>query len=891
MLRKYVHRDLREPESLIAAGRVIIAAGILLYAWLDAGDIRLFHILLFGAFVSNSALPYFVRNLIPKTGICAAQIFIDTVLMMPVLYLTGGVASPFIWIVFLILIEQELILPARMRAFLLPLYILVLFVGVPVLGLSSIPFLLFSLLTLLTILILERFRNLMDIERIASKQASAIRQDLLLAREELLTTATKLQQLEETRDIFHRTAESLLKLIPCEAISYYRIDWDNRMLQPVLSFGKDAENVMECGFSLDKGISGSIALTGQPEIVNDALSDPRAFHVPGTRDEVEAIMCLPLTDGERSIGVFCLYRLDGGIFTMEELETARLFSTQAEVAIRNAGLLKESKRRTHLLSTVLDLGRDINASLDIEEICKALYTKCSSVIDTSDFFIALLEEDFKTVNYIFLKDRDQTIHDLRLPFADTIAGYAIKSGQSVLLDEEILGSAARKFNRPYAPKSGIVTPLHAMNRIVGAVSVQSYEADVYDEESRLFLEILARQAGAALHNAYLYNKAVNAFKEIEKSQDEFIEAEKNRLRGEIGKNVAHEFNNLLATILGRTEVLLATTIDEKSRQQLETIHQSATSGAELVRHVTDIVPGEMQFDAYPIPLDVLLKSKLKSVDDDSSLDRWKFAEDAQFPLIYLPRSKAEVMVQHLVETITSAHPNGGIIHVSQVGSDSDKQTIRIDVRTPSPPDLPQSASLFRGVEKDQAKGARQARLILRELGGGLRYRESIHGDISFTLTLPNVGTPTTSCEKSKVLVVDDEDSVRDVLCDMVNLLGYSAFPASSGEDALTQLEMESFDIVVTDVGMPGMDGMALLDAIREKDSRTPVILVTGWGTGEYDRLLEADQHLWVLCKPIQVAQMQNSLQEAGSTLTASIESSMTPASPTQKDDTDTQENA
>ena len=289
-----------------------------------------------------------------------------------------------------------------------------------------------------------------------------------------------------------------------KGISYYRIDWDNRMLQPVLSFGKDAENVMECGFSLDKGISGSIALTGQPEIVNDALSDPRAFHVPGTRDEVEAIMCLPLTDGERSIGVFCLYRLDGGIFTMEELETARLFSTQAEVAIRNAGLLKESKRRTHLLSTVLDLGRDINASLDIEEICKALYTKCSSVIDTSDFFIALLEEDFKTVNYIFLKDRDQTIHDLRLPFADTIAGYAIKSGQSVLLDEEILGSAARKFNRPYAPKSGIVTPLHAMNRIVGAVSVQSYEADVYDEESRLFLEILARQAGAALHLSLIH---------------------------------------------------------------------------------------------------------------------------------------------------------------------------------------------------------------------------------------------------------------------------------------------------------------------------------------------------------------------------------------------------
>jgi YesN/AraC family two-component response regulator len=91
--------------------------------------------------------------------------------------------------------------------------------------------------------------------------------------------------------------------------------------------------------------------------------------------------------------------------------------------------------------------------------------------------------------------------------------------------------------------------------------------------------------------------------------------------------------------------------------------------------------------------------------------------------------------------------------------------------------------------------------------------------------------------------------------------------------------------------MPGMDGMALLDAIRERDSRTPVILVTGWGAGEYDHLLEVDQYLWVLCKPIQVAQMQNSLQEAGSTLTTSIESSVTPLSSTQKDGTEIQENA
>ncbi|HEY2734244.1 MAG TPA: EAL domain-containing protein [Polyangiales bacterium] len=85
---------------------------------------------------------------------------------------------------------------------------------------------------------------------------------------------------------------------------------------------------------------------------------------------------------------------------------------------------------------------------------------------------------------------------------------------------------------------------------------------------------------------------------------------------------------------------------------------------------------------------------------------------------------------------------------------------------------------------------------------------------------------------ARVLVVDDEERVRSVMVRMLSALGYNVFAANDGAEALRVLEVESIDLVVTDLSMPKVDGMTVLREVRERHQELPVVLVTGVPTTE-----------------------------------------------------------
>lgn len=84
----------------------------------------------------------------------------------------------------------------------------------------------------------------------------------------------------------------------------------------------------------------------------------------------------------------------------------------------------------------------------------------------------------------------------------------------------------------------------------------------------------------------------------------------------------------------------------------------------------------------------------------------------------------------------------------------------------------------------------------------------------------------------KILVVDDEEGARELFNTILTDEGYEVALASDGEDALTQMKGNSYDLVVTDIKMPGMDGLQLLQELRKLGSRADVIMVTAYGEVE-----------------------------------------------------------
>lgn len=118
---------------------------------------------------------------------------------------------------------------------------------------------------------------------------------------------------------------------------------------------------------------------------------------------------------------------------------------------------------------------------------------------------------------------------------------------------------------------------------------------------------------------------------------------------------------------------------------------------------------------------------------------------------------------------------------------------------------------------------------------------------------------TSSAPDPKILLVDDNAVVRDMLVDLVGSLGYAADAASGGVEALALFDRNRYDIVLTDLLMPGMSGWDVLAAVRERDPRMPVIIITG--TPAVGDPRAAQPGVAVLKKPVDVKALDDTIKE------------------------------
>jgi CheY-like chemotaxis protein len=105
----------------------------------------------------------------------------------------------------------------------------------------------------------------------------------------------------------------------------------------------------------------------------------------------------------------------------------------------------------------------------------------------------------------------------------------------------------------------------------------------------------------------------------------------------------------------------------------------------------------------------------------------------------------------------------------------------------------------------------------------------------------------------RLLVVDDEELVRSLICELLEDMGHESVGASGGEEGLELFDREHFDAVFTDVGMPHMSGWEFTRALKARRPTLPVAVITGWG--EIIGPAEKTQADWVLTKPFSMGQI------------------------------------
>ena len=185
-------------------------------------------------------------------------------------------------------------------------------------------------------LAVESARQYQELEQAKREmeQQLEVRHDLLDLSRYLLCT------LDHTA-VFEQIADVLKSLVDYDCIDISLVDEARGELVTIFAQDAYADQIMEFRVPIDQGVSGWVVRHNQAQLVNDMYADPRVVQIPGTGQEPQASILVPLTFIDKVLGVLIIDRLGGRIFQEHELETAQLFANLAAIAIRNARSYKE----------------------------------------------------------------------------------------------------------------------------------------------------------------------------------------------------------------------------------------------------------------------------------------------------------------------------------------------------------------------------------------------------------------------------------------------------------------------------------------------------------------------------------------------------------------------
>jgi signal transduction histidine kinase/CheY-like chemotaxis protein len=363
-------------------------------------------------------------------------------------------------------------------------------------------------------------------------------------------------------------------------------------------------------------------------------------------------------------------------------------------------------------------------------------------------------------------------------------------------------------------------------------------------------------------------------------REQFSQVEKMSALGQLASGVAHDFNNTLAGILGRAELMLRRATDPDTRRGLEIIIQAASDGATTVKRIQDFARQRRDHDFVPVAVDQLL------IDiNDITRPRWKDRAQAGNVHINLSlqiNSEASVMgdsselrevLINMVFNAVDAMPEGGRLTLSAEERD---KFVEISVRDTGIGMSPEVRSRvfdpFFTTKGTSGMGLGLAVCygIIQRHQGTIEVESEPGRGSTFWIRLPmadvkavgenDVATDTylklvTLPTSPRILVVDDEQSIRELLGNILEVEGFEVSLAANGSDALKLYDAETFDAVFTDLGMPGMSGWELARAIRERSGEVPLALITGWGEVVGSSEQEAAKVDWVVTKPFSLSRI------------------------------------
>jgi len=312
--------------------------------------------------------------------------------------------------------------------------------------------------------------------------------------------------------------------------------------------------------------------------------------------------------------------------------------------------------------------------------------------------------------------------------------------------------------------------------------------------------------------------------------------------------VAHDFNNILTVILGRAQLAIESVEDPVLKKSLTAIEQAALDGATTVRSLQEFTRVRKDRISDSINVNHMVMSALnmaeprlkERTEKDGSAIEVSTELNVRESVLGDIAELREALI-NIIFNAVDAMPDGGKISI-KTWRENNQLVLSIADTGVGMSDQT-SDKIFDPYFTTKGPGGvglglSMAYGIITRHGGDIGVESSLGKGTTFYIRLPLGGEEMqnesssdslNAAGKAKILLVDDDPNVNEVLELMLSQIGYEVTAVSHGQEAINLFEQSNYDLVITDLGMPDVSGWDVAEAVKQKSPETPVVLITGWG--------------------------------------------------------------
>jgi GAF domain-containing protein/CheY-like chemotaxis protein len=669
----------------------------------------------------------------------------------------------------------------------------------------------------------------------------------------------------ELPEVLESVARAATDLVPDAASRIWVMEEERLVLRSEAGTRGAPGSGQKTELAVGEGLTGYVALTREALVVEDVTTDSRTVNVEWMREEgYVSLLCIPLPVRDRLVGVLSLLTRHHHRFSTAELQILTSFGNQAAIAIEHAKLLQELRARQSRLETLLALNCELSRMQPLDSLLGRIAEACGALLGTDSAGFRLLEGDELVVVGTW-GQWNRALLRPRLKVGESLSGVVAVTGEPLMVSDQVsdprLLPAHREAWRRLGFRAYLGVPVKVGARVVGVLSVQTRQVGGFSPEDLTAATAFASQAAVALENSRLLQETRRAYEELAQTQGQLTQAQKMEAVGRLAGGIAHDFNNLLTVIMGRTELLLRSLRPaDPVHQGIELVQKAAGRAADLTRQLLAfsrkqvLQPTSLNLNGVIANLEQMLG---RLIGEDISL---VMTLDPALGYVRADPSQVEQVIMNLVVNARDAMPQGGRLSIETTRVELDAAYVRRhpgaspgphvmlavgDTGVGMPSEV--QAHIFepffttKGPGKGTGLGLATVYGIVKQSEGYIEVNTEPGRGTTFRIYLPRIdeasALPGPKAALAQVpqgtetiLLVEDEEAVRELARDILQANGYTVLDTQHGGEALLTCERHAgpIQLMVTDAVMPQMSGRELGERLAPLRPEMKVLYMSGY---------------------------------------------------------------